>query len=83
MVHYARHEADKVLYESNYHKLLAIFRLTNQMRKENVGVVSDKPVKNNTGEMSMSEEATQNVWAVCYERVLNVEFEWDHEHLPN
>ena len=35
----------------------SIFRLANQMRKENVDVVGAKPVKNDTGEMSMSEEA--------------------------
>ena len=33
------------------------------MRKENVDVVGDKPVKNEAGEMSMSEEAKQNAWA--------------------
>ena len=42
------------------HKLSDIFRLANQMRKENVDVVGDKPVKSDTGEMSMSEEAKQN-----------------------
>ena len=36
------------------------------MRKENVDVVGDKPVKNDAGEMSMSEEAKQNVWAEHY-----------------
>ena len=51
------------------------------MRKENVDVVGDKPVKNDTGEMSMSEEAKQNVWAEHYERLLNNEFDWDPDHL--
>ena len=32
-------------------------------RKENVDVVGDKPVKNDAGEMSMSEEAKPNAWA--------------------
>ena len=31
----------------------------NQMRKENVDVVGIKPVKNDVGEMSMSEEASR------------------------
>ena len=31
----------------------------------------------------MSEEAKQNVWAVHYERLLNVEFDWDPDHLSN
>ena len=53
------------------------------MRKENVDVVGDKPVKNDTGEVSMSEEAKQNAWAEHYERLLNVEFDWDPDHLSN
>ena len=77
------HEADKVVYEGIDHKSSDIFRLTNQMRKENVDVVGDKPVKNDTGEMSMSEEAKQNAWAEHYERLLNVEFDWDPDHLSN
>ena len=53
------------------------------MRKENVDVVGDKPVKNDAGEMSMSEEAKQNAWAEHYERLLKVEFDWDPDHLSN
>ena len=76
-------QAYKVVYEGIDHKSSDIFRLANQMRKENVDVVGDKPVKNDTGEMSMSEEAKQNVWAAHYERLLNVEFDWDPDHLSN
>ena len=83
VVHHARHEADKVVYEGIDHKSSDIFRLANQMRKENVDVVGDKPVKNDTGEMSMREEAKQNAWAEHYERLLNVEFDWDPDHLSN
>ena len=83
MVHHARHEADKVVYEGIDHKSSDIFRLANQMRKENVNVVGDKPVKNDTGEMSMSKEAKQNAWAEHYERLLNVEFDWGPDHLSN
>ena len=49
VVHYARHEADKVVYDGIDHKSSDIFRLANQMRKENVDVVGDKPVKNERG----------------------------------
>ena len=59
-----------------------IFRLANQTRKENVDV-DDKPVKNDAGEMSMSEKAKLNAWAEHYERLLNVEFDWDPDHLSN
>ena len=82
-MHHACNKADKVVYEGIEHKLSDIFRLANQMRKENVDVVGDMPVKNEVGEMSMSEEAKQNAWAEHYERLLNVEFDWDPDHLSN
>ena len=83
VVHHARNEADKVVYDGIDHMLSDIFCLANQMRKENVDVVGDKPVKNDAGEMSMSEEAKQNAWVEHYERLLNVEFDWDPDHLSN
>ena len=72
-----------MVYDGIDYKSYDIFRLANQRRKENVDVVGDKPVKNGAGEMSMSEEAKQNAWAEHYERLLNVEFDWDPDHLNN
>ena len=79
MVHHACHEADKVVYDGIDHKSSDIFCHANQMRKENVDVVGNKQVKNDAGEMSMSEAAKQN----AYERFLNLEFDWDPDHLSN
>ena len=82
-MHHAGHEADKVVYDGIDHKSSDIFRLANQMWKENVDVVGNKPVKNDAGQMSMSEEAKQNAWAEHYERLLDVKFDWDPDHLSN
>ena len=43
-----------------------VYRLANQFRRENADVVSDKPVKNDVGEMSMSEDAKQKAWLEHY-----------------
>ena len=51
VVHHAGLKADKVVYVGIDHKSSDIFYLANQMRKENVDVVGDSPVKNDTGEM--------------------------------
>ena len=80
---HAHYEADKVVYERIDHKLFDVIHLTNQMRKENVTFVGDKSVKNDTREMSMCEEAKQNVCAEHFKRLINVEFDWDLEHLSN
>ena len=53
------------------------------MRRENADVVSNKPLRNDAGELSMSEEAKEKAWPEHYERLLNVEFEWDPEHLSD
>ena len=37
-------------------------RLANQFRRENTDVVGDKPVKNDSGEMSMSKDSKQKAW---------------------
>ena len=75
-VHHARQEADKV-YENIDPKSSEVYRLANQFRRENTDVVGDKPVKNDAGEMSMSEDSKQKAWLEHYQRLLN-EFDWDH-----
>ena len=44
-------------------------------------VVGDKPMKNDAGEMSMSEDSKQKAWLEHYQRFLNVEFDLDPDHL--
>ena len=80
-VHHARQEADKKVYENIDPKSSEVYRLANQFRRENTGVVGDKPVKNNAGEMSMSEDSKQKSWLEHYQRLLNIEFDWDPDHL--
>ncbi|RUS73531.1 hypothetical protein EGW08_018716 [Elysia chlorotica] len=83
LVHHVRYEADKVVYQNIDPKSSEVFRLANQMRKENADVVGDKPVKNDAGEMSMSVDSKQKAWLEHYERLLNVEFDWDPDHLSD
>ena len=81
-VHHVRQEADKV-YENTDPKSSEVYCLANQFRSENIDVVGDKPVKNDAGEMSMSEGSKQKAWLEHYQRLLNVEFDWDPDHLFN
>ena len=79
-VHHACQEADKKVYENIDPKSSEVYRLANQFRRVNTDVVGDKPVKNDAGEMSMSEDSKQ-VWLEHYQKLLNVEFDWDPDHL--
>ena len=38
-------------------------------------------MKNDAGEMSKSEDSKQKAWLEHYQRLLNVEFDWDPDHL--
>ena len=50
-----------------------------QESRENTDVVGDKPVKNDAGDMSMSKDSKQKAW--LEQRLLNIEFDWDPDHL--
>ena len=45
--------------------------------------VGDKPVKNDAGEMSLSEDSKKKAWLEHYKRLLNIEFDWDPDHLSD
>ena len=56
---HAHQEADKEVYKNIDSKSSEVYHLANQFRRENADVVGDKPVKNDAGEMSMSEDSKQ------------------------
>ena len=80
-VHHAGQEADKI-FKNIDPKSSEVYYLANQFRRENADV-GDKPVKNDAGEMSVSEDVKQKAWLEHYQRLLYVEFDWDLEHLSN
>ncbi|XP_048755482.2 uncharacterized protein LOC125666354 [Ostrea edulis] len=82
-VHQAHYEAEKQIYENVDSKSSEVYGLANQMQRENVDVVDDKLVENDAGEMSLNQEAKEKAWLEHHERLLNVEFDWDPEHLTN
>ena len=40
-------------------------------------------MKNDAGEMSMSKDSKQKAWLENYQKLLNVEIDWDPDHLSN
>ena len=71
-MHHACQKADKKVYENIDPKSSEVYRLANQFRRENTDVVGDKPVKNDAGVMSMSEDSKQKAWLEHYQRLLSV-----------
>ena len=60
-----------------------VYPFANQFKRENPDVVGDKAMKNDAGEMSMSEDSKQKAWLEHYQRLLNVEVDWDPDHLSD
>ena len=56
-MHHAHQEANKKAYENIDPKSSEVYRLANQFRGENTDVDGGKLVKNDAGEMSMSEDS--------------------------
>ena len=82
-MHHAHQEADKKVYENIDPKSSEVYHLANQFRRENADVVGDKLVRNDAGEMSMGEVSKQKAWLEHYQRLLNVEIDWDPDHLSD
>jgi len=80
-VYQARQEAQKVAVDGIDPKTGDIYRLAKQMRRENQGVVGEKPVKNDDGALSLDEDAKKLAWKQHYQRLLNIEFPWRPEDL--
>ena len=59
-----------------------IFKLAKQMDKTNQDVVGEKCVRNDAGELSLSDEEKMKAWVEHYARLLNLEFEWENDLLP-
>ena len=74
---------NKKVYENIDPKSSEVYRLANQLRRENTDVVGDKLVKNDAGEMSMSKDSKQKAWLEHYQRLLKVEFDWNPDHLSD
>ena len=72
--------ADKEVYKNIDSKSSEVYHLANQFRRENADTVGDKPVKNDVGEMSMSEDSKWKAWLEHYQRLLSAEFDWDPNH---
>ena len=58
-----------------------IFRFARQIRQTNQDIIGDKCIKNDSGNISTTDEAKLEAWKEHYERLLNVEFPWDPNHL--
>ena len=59
-----------------------IYRIARQMDRRNQDIVGEKCVKNDAGELTLTDADKMKAWVEHYSRLLNVEFDWPCEVLP-
>ena len=60
-----------------------IYRIAKQLRKDNQDVCGEMPVYNNQGELCLDDSDRMKAWVEHYKGLLNVEFPWDEDSLPD
>ncbi|XP_014670792.1 PREDICTED: uncharacterized protein LOC106811605 [Priapulus caudatus] len=80
-VYHAKSEAEKTVFANIDPKSPDIYRIANQMRRENQDVVGEKPVRNDVGKFSLTDVEKEMAWLQHYKRLLNVEFPWNPDDL--
>ena len=53
-----------------------IYKIAKQMNRSKQDVVGERCIKNDAGELSLSDEEKMKAWVEHYARLLHVEFEW-------
>ena len=58
-----------------------LFKQARKMKGENQDIVGDKCVRDDNGNLAIDDQAKLAAWKTHYERLLNVEFDWDSDSL--
>ena len=80
-VYTAQNDAEKEKFLRAAENKDGIFKLARKLKAENVDIAGDKCVRNDTGQVSYTDEAKLAAWKEHYEQLLNVEFPWDPDSL--
>ena len=83
IIWHAKHDASKTQFADVKPNSTKIHRIAKQMRRQNQDICGDMPVRNQQGELCLDESARLQAWVEHYKGLLNVEFPWDEEALPD
>lgn len=78
----AKSEAEKEEFANISPNGEGVFRIAKQMDRTNQDVVGEMCVKNDAGELALNDDSKMKAWVEHYARLLNVEFEWPSDTLP-
>ena len=80
---HAKQEASKTEFADVKPNNAKIHRIAKQMRRQNQDICGDMPIRNRQGELCLEESARLQAWVEHYRGLLNVEFPWDEDALPD
>ena len=60
-----------------------IFKMAHKMKVDNKDIIGEKCVKDQEGSMAFDNNSKAKIWQRNYSNLLNVEFWWNHDDLPN
>ena len=78
----AKSEAEAVRFKDIDPYGSGIYRLARQMDSTNQDIAGEKCVKNDEGELALTDADKMKAWVEHYSRLLNIEFDWPRELLP-
>ena len=79
----AKSEAEKEVFAEVSANGDNVFRIAKQIDRTNQDVVGEPCVRNDAGALALTDEEKMAAWAEHYSRLLNVEFEWPRDELPD
>ena len=79
----AKSSAGEEIFRNVDPKGSTVYRIARQMADRNQDVVGEQCVRNDAGEPSLTEEAKMKAWVERYSRLMNIEFDWPRDKLPN
>ena len=81
LVWLAKSEAERDAFSAITSDRNEIYNLARQIDSHNRNVIGDKCVRNDAGELTLSDAQKMNVWVEHQKRLSNVEFDWASEFL--
>ena len=78
----AKSDADKAEFAKVSPNDSSIFKLAKQMDRSNQDVVGEICIRDDHGKLALSDDEKMEAWVEHYARLLNVEFDWPSDLLP-
>ena len=81
-VYHAKSAAEKEKFARVSLNDASVFRIAKQMDRSNQDILGENCIRNDAGELAITDDDKLKAWVEHYARLLNVEFDWPKDMLP-